>query len=265
MIPKALTIAGSDSGGGAGIQADLKTFAFHQVHGMSAVTCVTAQNTQGVAMVEPMPLPLIQAQLEAVQSDIGIPSLKTGMLLNQQIIHCVAQWLPSSGTQKIVIDPVMVSRTGAVLLEADAITAIQDKLLPHALITTPNVYEAELLTGTQLKTQEDVQNALQQIHRMGAQNVLIKGGGFKDDKVSKDFWFDGKNFECLETEYVSTPHTHGTGCTLGAAISANLALGFEPLSAVRKAKQYVTRALKYSLAIGHGQGPVGHWHPLIPD
>ena len=176
-VPTALTIAGSDSGGGAGLQADLKTFAFHRVHGMSAITCVTAQNTQGVIGVEPVSVSLIEAQLEAVQSDIGVHALKTGMLLNRDIINSVAQWLQQSAIINIVVDPVMVSRTGAVLLDADAIATIKEILIPNALITTPNLYEAELLAGIKLDSSQAIEKALRNIYRLGAKNVLIKGGG----------------------------------------------------------------------------------------
>lgn len=264
-IPVALTIAGSDSGGGAGLQADLKTFAFHQVHGTCALTCVTAQNTQGVERVDALSPEAVLAQLDAVQSDIGIQSIKTGMLLNADIITAVAAWLRQSTVQSIVVDPVMVSRAGAVLLEPEAIAQIKTQLIPQALIVTPNRYEAELLSGIELKTPADVKRAAQTIADLGATTVVIKGGGLSGRYRGVDFWFDGQQFESLETALVETPHTHGTGCTLAAAIAANLALGSSPLEAVKLAKDYVTRALQYSLAIGQGQGPVGHWHPLILD
>lgn len=261
----ALTIAGSDSGGGAGLQADLKTFAFHRVHGTCAVTCVTAQNTQGVNRVDPMPVASVLAQLDAVQSDIGIHSLKTGMLLNAEMIIGVSDWLKQTGFKSIVIDPVMVSRAGSVLLEPDAIASIKTQLIPRALILTPNRYEAELLSGLSLQSISDIEAAARRIYEYGPQSVLIKGGGFASPLKGVDFWFDGQTFQTLETETVETPHTHGTGCTLSAAIAANLALGETPAAAVLLGKKYVTRALQYSLAIGQGQGPVGHWHPLIPD
>ena len=262
-IPVALTVAGSDSGGGAGLQADLKTFAFHQVHGTSAITCVTAQNTVGVTRVDALPVEAVLAQLEAVQTDIPIQSLKTGMLLNSAIIAAVAEWLQGHSIRSIVIDPVMVSRTGAILLESDAIAQIKGRLIPEALIVTPNRYEAELLSGLTLTSESDIEEAAKQIVELGASNVLIKGGGLPDPFHGVDFWFDGQNIKILKTEWVETPHTHGTGCTLAAAITANLALGYAPLDSVQRAKDYVTRALKYSLAIGKGQGPVGHWYPLL--
>lgn len=265
QIPVSLTIAGSDSGGGAGLQADLKTFAFHQVHGTCAVTCVTAQNTQGVERVDAMPVEAVLSQLEAVQSDIEIHSVKTGMLLRADIIAGVSNWLETSELRSIVVDPVMVSRAGAVLLESDAIAQIKTQLIPQALIVTPNRYEAELLSGIELKTPTDVEQAAQVIFQLGAPFVLIKGGGLTGRFQGIDFWFDGEQVQTLETQYVDTPHTHGTGCTLAAAIAANLALDIAPLDAVKQAKQYVTRALQYSLAVGQGQGPVGHWHPLVSE
>ncbi|MEM9136675.1 MAG: bifunctional hydroxymethylpyrimidine kinase/phosphomethylpyrimidine kinase [Cyanobacteria bacterium P01_F01_bin.42] len=263
QIPIALTIAGSDSGGGAGLQADLKTFAFHQVHGACAVTCITAQNTLGVERVDALPPEAVQAQLEAVRSDMSVQSLKTGMLLNAGIVETVANWIEGAGIKSTVIDPVMVSRTGAVLLEPDAIAQIKASLVPKAMILTPNRYEAELLSGMTLQSESDIEQAARRILDLGAASVLIKGGGLTEQLHGVDFWFDGSRFEPLRTELVDTPHTHGTGCTLAAAIAANLALSNEPFTAVKRSKDYVTRALKYSLAIGKGQGPVGHWHPLI--
>ena len=264
-IPIALTIAGSDSGGGAGLQADLKTFAFHQVHGTCAITCVTAQNTQGVNRVDALPVDAVLAQLNAVQADMAVQSLKTGMLLRADIIAGVSTWLNQSQIRAIVVDPVMVSRVGAVLLEPEAIAQIKSQLIPCALIVTPNRYEAELLSGIELTSLTEIKRAAQRILELGASQVLIKGGGLLGEHHGLDFWWDGQRFEILETEVVETPHTHGTGCTLAAAIAANLALGVTPFDAVKRAKDYVTRALKYSLAIGKGQGPVGHWHPLLTD
>jgi hydroxymethylpyrimidine/phosphomethylpyrimidine kinase len=262
--PAALTIAGSDSGGGAGIQADLRTFAFHRVHGTSALTCVTAQNTLGVTRVDALPPEAVIAQVEAVTSDIAIQGVKTGMLLNQGIIQAVARALGSlPHTTPIVVDPVMVSRTGAQLIDDDAIAILTRTLLPQARIVTPNCYEAQLLSGLELLTLADMEAAARQIHRLGPAAVLVKGGGMADDLRGTDVWFDGCEVVVLTTEIVETIHTHGTGCTLSAAIAANLALGHAPLTAVKLAKDYVTSALKHALAIGQGQGPVGHFFPLL--
>lgn len=262
--PAALTIAGSDSGGGAGIQADLRTFAFHLVHGTCALTCVTAQNTLGVTRVDALPPAAVTAQIESVTSDIAVQGVKTGMLLNQDIIQAVVDALgllpPAT---PVVVDPVMVSRTGAQLIDDDAIATLTHRLIPQARILTPNRYEAQLLSGLAIATLADMEAAARQIHQLGPQAVLVKGGGMGTTLRSTDVWFDGREVVVLEAEIVETKHTHGTGCTLSAAIAANLALGKEPLSAVRAAKAYVTNALKHALAIGQGQGPVGHFFPLL--
>jgi hydroxymethylpyrimidine/phosphomethylpyrimidine kinase len=262
-IPIALTIAGSDSGGGAGIQADLRTFAFHQVHGTSALTCVTAQNTLGVSRVDALPPESVVAQIEAVASDIGFHAVKTGMLLNAEIIEAVAAVLDRLKPKALVIDPVMVSRTGAQLIDDGAIAALVQTLLPKAFIVTPNRYEAQILANLEIDTLDAMKAAAQKIYALGPKAVLVKGGGMMGQLKGVDVWFDGKALTILETARVDTPHTHGTGCTLSAAIAANLALGKLPLDSVQSAKQYVTEALKHSLAIGQGQGPIGHWFPLI--
>jgi hydroxymethylpyrimidine/phosphomethylpyrimidine kinase len=262
-IPVALTIAGSDSGGGAGIQADLRTFAFHCVHGTSALTCVTAQNTLGVTRVDALPPEAVVAQIQAVTSDIGVQALKTGMLLNQPIIEAVAEQLRQLALMNIVIDPVMVSRTGAQLIDDEAIASLKALLLPQALLLTPNRYEAQILADMEIASLEEMQTAAQRIHALGSRYVLVKGGGMLGELQGIDVWFDGETLQILETELVVTPHTHGTGCTLSAAITANLARGLAPFAAATAAKDYVTQALKHSLAIGKGQGPVGHFYPLM--
>jgi hydroxymethylpyrimidine/phosphomethylpyrimidine kinase len=263
QIPIAMTIAGSDSGGGAGIQADLRTFAFHCVHGTSVLTCITAQNTQGVTRVDAMPTEAVSAQFEAVMIDMRVGAIKTGMLLNQEIIKTVAKKLVAFGFGNVVVDPVMVSRTGAQLLDDDAIKTIRDLLIPLAAIATPNRYEAQILADMSIHTLDDMQTAAQKIHKLGARSVLVKGGGMTDDLKAIDVWFDGDRLEVLQTETINTKHTHGTGCTLSAAIAANLALGKSQFESVLDAKNYVTEALKYALAIGQGQGPVGHFFPLL--
>lgn len=262
-IPIALTIAGSDSGGGAGIQADLKTFAFHCVHGTSALTCVTSQNTQGVKRVDALSAEAVVAQMEAVVSDIGVQATKTGMLLNQDIIKAVASGVKAFGLDNLVVDPVMVSRAGAQLIDDDAVASLRDVLIPMAAIVTPNRYEAQMLSGLEIHTLEDMNAAAQRIHQLGATAVLVKGGAMKGNLRGVDVWFDGKEFSTLTTEQVETSNTHGTGCTLSSAIAANLALGKDLLCSVRLAKDYVTTALKYALDIGQGTGPVGHFFPLL--
>ncbi|MBD2073739.1 bifunctional hydroxymethylpyrimidine kinase/phosphomethylpyrimidine kinase [Phormidium sp. FACHB-592] len=262
-ISVAMTIAGSDSGGGAGIQADLRTFAFHKVHGTSAITCITAQNTLGVERVDALPPESVVAQMEAIVTDIGVQAAKTGMLLNQTIIAAVAAQVEALNLTNLVVDPVMVSRTGAQLIDDAAIATLRTALIPHATVLTPNRYEAQMLGNLEIQTLADMQSAAQRIYQLGAKAVLVKGGGLQGDLRSVDVWFDGQQLETLAAETVETTNTHGTGCTLSAAIAANLALGYEPLTATRRAKEYVTTALKYALAIGKGQGPVGHFFPLL--
>lgn len=262
-IPIALTIAGSDSGGGAGIQADLRTFAFHRVHGTSALTCVTAQNTLGVSRVDALSPEAVSAQIQAVVQDIGVQAAKTGMLLNPEIIATVSERVTACGISNLVVDPVMVSRTGAQLIDDSAIALLRSDLIPKAAVLTPNRYEAQLLSGMEIRTLDDMRSAAEQIFALGAQSVLVKGGGMSGELQGVDVWFDGVQHEIFTTQFVDTPHTHGTGCTLSAAIAANLALGKDLRSAIQLAKRYVTTALQYSLAIGQGQGPVGHFFPLL--
>ena len=258
----ALTIAGSDSGGGAGIQADLRTFAFHCVHGTSAITCITAQNTLGVTRVDALPVAAVVAQIQTVVEDIAVQAVKTGMLLNQEIITAVAEQIEALGIDNLVVDPVMVSRTGAQLIDNEAVATLRDALIPLAAVVTPNRYEAQLLSGLEIHTLDDMRAAAQRIHQLGAKAVLVKGGGMAGNLRGVDVWFDGHHMETLTTALVNTTNTHGTGCTLAAAIAANLALDNELLTSVRRAKQYVTTALTYALDIGKGSGPVGHFFPL---
>jgi hydroxymethylpyrimidine/phosphomethylpyrimidine kinase len=263
-IPVALTIAGSDSGGGAGIQADLRTFAFHRVHGTCALTCVTAQNTIGVTRVDALPPESVVAQMLAVVEDIGVQAAKTGMLLNREIMGAVAAQVEALGLGNLVVDPVMVSRTGAQLIDDAAISTLRDRLIPVATVLTPNRYEAQILSGLEIHTLEEMQLAAQKIFTLGAKAVLVKGGGMVNELRGVDVWFDGDRLEVLQTETVETTDTHGTGCTLAAAIAANLALGEDPLTATQLAKSYVTSALRHALRIGKGQGPVGHFFPILP-
>ena len=265
-IATALTIAGSDSGGGAGIQADLKTFAFHCVHGTSALTCVTAQNTLGVDRVDALPPAAVTAQIEAVARDIGVGAAKTGMLLNAEIMAAVAIAIRAEQIPALVVDPVMVSRAGAQLIDDRAIATLREQLLPLALVTTPNRYEAQILSGLEIATLADMEAAARRIFELGPQSVLVKGGGMSGDLRGVDVWFDGKEITRLEPfATIETRHTHGTGCTLAAAIAANLALGKDLSTAIVRAKKYVTEALEHALAIGNGSGPVGHFYSLLPE
>ena len=263
MVPIALTIAGSDSGGGAGIQADLRTFAFHLVHGTCALTCITAQNTLGVTRVDALPPEAVIAQIDAVVSDIGIQAAKTGMLLNVEIIEAVAARVSELNIPNLIVDPVMVSRTGARLISEDAIVALQRHLIPSACLVTPNRYEAQILSGIDIYTLNDMKIAAQKILDLGSRAVLVKGGGMTGLLKGIDVFATGDNLDVLGDSSVDTRHTHGTGCTLSAAITANLALGKSLSVSVQDAKTYVTHALEHSLAIGSGQGPVGHFYPLL--
>jgi hydroxymethylpyrimidine/phosphomethylpyrimidine kinase len=261
-IPVVMTIAGSDSGGGAGIQADLRTFAMHTVHGTSAITCVTAQNTVGVQRVDALPAASVAAQIKAVADDIGIQAAKTGMLLNSEIIETVAATLRDRPVPYLVVDPVMVSRAGARLINDDAIAALRSHLFPLASVITPNRYEAQILSDRDIHSIADMRAAASTIFEMTQIPVLVKGGAMPDRDRGVDIWYDGKQLLTLKTQCVETQDTHGTGCTLSAAIAANLAKGLELTAAVQTAKTYVTQALKYSLRIGQGQGPVGHFFQM---
>lgn len=261
--PVALTIAGSDSGGGAGIQADLKTFAFHCIHGTSAITCVTAQNTCGVIRVDALPPEAVTAQIKAVTADISVNSAKLGMLLNAEIMGAVAESIAQSSIPTWVIDPVMVSRAGVQLIDNTAIETLREVLIPLATVLTPNRYEAQILSSMAIETLDDMQRAAQKIYALGPQAVLVKGGSMAKGLRGMDVWFDGTNLMTLQTTTVETADTHGTGCTLSAAIAANLAMGATPLAATQRAKHYVTRALQSAIRIGQGQGPIGHFYPLV--
>ena len=253
----ALSIGGSDSGGGAGIQADLRTFMALKVHGCSVITCITAQNSIEVKCVEPVGQNTLINQLDALFSDFGINALKTGMLLNESIIKVTASKLNNCKITKI-IDPVMVTRTGSKLLEDSAINSYKKLLLPIADLVTPNIFEANLLSGLELRNKEDIENAGKNIIGMGAKAVLIKGGGLKDMK-GKDFFIDlsGRK-EWLFNNFINTKNTHGSGCTLSAAICGYKALGFELLDSIKKAKLFVEKSLENSYKIGSGPGPLGH-------
>ena len=257
--PVALTIGGSDSGGGAGIQADLKTFAALQVHGCSAITCVTAQNTRGVERVDALPPEAVAAQVAAVLGDLPVAALKTGMLLNRALIVATAEalaQLPAAVPR--LIDPVMVSRAGAVLLEPEAVAAYAELLLPGADLLTPNIHEARLLTGLPVADAAGLEAAVLALAALGPRAVLLKGGGLPGFQ-GVDLLWDGSTLHWLRGAWIDTPHSHGSGCTLGAAITAERARGLPLLEAVRAAKTYVERSLMHALAIGGGQGPLCHW------
>ncbi len=257
-IHKALTIAGSDSGAGAGIQADLKTFAAFGVYGTSVITAITAQNTQGVTRILELPPDLIAAQIDAVIEDIGTHALKTGMLANSAIIEVVAEKIREHRLQNLVVDPVMVAKGGDLLLRQEAIETLRSRLIPLATIVTPNLPEAEQLTGVPGSRLQDIKESARRIINMGAKSVVIKGGHRKGPAT--DIFYDGKKFHELKTARVRTPHTHGTGCTFSAAIAANLAKGEKLESAVVQAKRYITQAIRKGFAIGAGHSPVHHFY-----
>ncbi|MEM9510439.1 MAG: bifunctional hydroxymethylpyrimidine kinase/phosphomethylpyrimidine kinase [Cyanobacteria bacterium P01_E01_bin.35] len=264
MTQIALTIAGSDSAGGAGIQADLKTFAMHQVHGTSVLTCVTAQSTVGVFEAEPIKLSLIKAQIDVVAADLKPDAVKTGMLFNSETITQVTQRLKHYALTPLVVDPVMVSRTGSKLIDDQAITCLQEQLIPLATILTPNRYEAEILSGLKIDNLEQLkQAAIAIFHSSGAKVILAKGGSLAGTEQGMDIWYDGKSIKTLFNRTVTTQNNNGTGCTLSAAICANLALGQDLWQSVVNAKKYVTLALENSLNVGAGNGPLGHFFPLL--
>jgi len=255
-IPRALTIAGSDSGGGAGIQADLKTFAALGVYGLSALTAITAQNTQGVRAVQELPPEMVEAQIDAVLEDIGADAAKTGMLSSSAIIEVVARCV-SRWKLRLVVDPVMVAKGGDALLQPEAVATLTTVLLPLAEVVTPNLFEAEVLTGRRIETLEDMREAAQAIFALGPHHVVVKGGHRAADPV--DVYFDGKGFAELRAARISTRHIHGTGCTFSAAIAAFMARGLPVDAAVTGAKNYITEAIRHAPGLGNGHGPVGHF------
>jgi hydroxymethylpyrimidine/phosphomethylpyrimidine kinase len=254
MIARALTIAGSDSGGGAGIQADLKTFTVFGVFGMSAITAVTAQNTREVRAVYPLPAHMVSEQISAVVSDIGVDAVKTGMLANAEIVTAVARAVRDHRLVPLVVDPVMVAQSGSHLLADDAREALLRELLPLATLVTPNIDEAQALSGVTITSVADMRRAARMLVDRGAGACLIKGGHL-EGPVAIDVLDDGTGARELSAPRISTPHTHGTGCQLSAAITANLALGKPLLPAVVLAKRFINVAIAHGLALGHGNGP----------
>ena len=257
-VYKAMTIAGSDSGAGAGVQADLKTFAAFGVYGTSVITAVTAQNTQRVTQVLELPPAMIAAQMDAVIQDIGTSALKTGMLANADTVTVVAEKIREYRLTNLVVDPVMVAKSGDLLLRKDAIEALRSQLIPLATIVTPNLPEAEELTGISCTRMQETKDAARCLMDMGAKNVLIKGG--HRDGPAKDVLYDGKKFHALTAARISTPNTHGTGCTFSAAIAANLAKGENLEKAVAGAKKFITQAIRKGFPIGSGHSPVHHFY-----
>ena len=258
-----LTIAGSDSGGGAGIQADLKTFSAIGCYGMSVITALTAQNTRRVTGIHAVPPSFAEEQMEAVFTDIGADAIKIGMLYSAELIEVVAQQLNKHGQDKIVLDPVMVAQSGDKLLQDDAIEAIKEHLMPLAEVVTPNLPEATVLLGRELQGLEEMQKAARDLARHGSKSILIKGGHSDDDDRSTDLFYLTREdrFVMLEGDRIETRNNHGTGCTLSSAIASYLAKGFTTEDAVRKAKIYITEAIRSGAAyeLGGGHGPVNHF------
>ncbi len=258
-IAKALTVAGSDSGGCAGIQADLKTFLALGVHGMSVIASVTAQDTAKVHAAEDLSLETIRLQFQAVAEDIGIDAAKTGMLSSAAIIGLVADLFDRYGVRNLIVDPVMVSTGGDPLIQPKAIEAMKAELLPQALLATPNRREAEVLSEVKIDSEDRMAEAADRILDCGPRAVIIKGGHFGDQPVSVDCFFDGQRSLRFQAERIETPNTHGSGCTFASAIAAYLARGLDLVAAIEHAKRYVTEAIRKSLAIGKGHGPLDHF------
>lgn len=256
-----LTIAGSDSGGGAGIQADIKAIHANGGFGMSVITSITAQNTREVTRAVDLPTDLIEAQIDAIFSDFDVTAIKTGMLSSSVIVQTVANKLCYHSPKHIVIDPVMISKSKFALLKPEAIASLKYELLPLATVVTPNVYEAELLAECEIKALEDAKEAAKTIHGYGCQSVLVKGGHLLGNQ-STDILYTEGNVTLFEAERIETNNTHGTGCTYSAAIATHLAHGKGLVAAIQSAKDYITNAIRYSLDIGHGHGPTNRFYFL---
>ena len=263
MAKRVLTIAGSDSGAGAGLQADLKTFSALGVYGSTVVTAVTAQNTCGVQDWMALPPALVAAQIDSVRSDIGADAIKTGMLANAEIINVVAYSMKADIPQALVVDPVMTAKSGDPLVDDTAVAAYRETLFPLATIVTPNLPEVERLLDTRVREEREMRQAAQAIVGLGCRAALIKGGHAAGS--ARDVLFDGTNYYTFEKERVITRNDHGTGCTLASAIAAYLARGLSLPDAVGEAKEYLTGALRHSYSIGAGHSPVNHfWRGAIP-
>lgn len=258
----ALTIAGSDCSGGAGIQADLKTFAAHGVYGMSAITAVVAENTCRVLQIQDISPQVIQAQITAVFEDIPVNAVKIGMLSGAETMTAVAESLRQYTPHHVVIDPVMVAKGGCSLMQQTALDTLIREIIPHATVLTPNIPEAEEITGKSLTTTEQLRDACRAIHAMGADFVLLKGGHLAADRDAEDLLFDGREFFTYTTQRIPTKNTHGTGCTFSSAITANLALGKSVPEAVGLAKEYITTAIAHALPLGKGHGPTHHFYTV---
>lgn len=260
MLNTALTIAGSDSSGGAGIQADLKSFAALGVFGMSVITAVTAQNTCGVTNIRELDTEIINDQIDAVYSDIKVDAVKIGMLSSSQIIKAVTAALIRHKAENVVLDTVMISKSGSHLLKKEAIVTLKEYLIPRAAVVTPNLYEASELVGFEVAGKEEMKKAAIVIKGMGAQYVVVKGGHLSGDAC--DLLYDGDKFITFASERIDSIHTHGTGCTFSSAIAAGLAKGLNVEAAVAEAKRFITMAITHGFALGKGIGPTHHFYDL---
>ncbi len=261
----ALTIAGSDCSGGSGIQADTKTFAAHQIYATSVITAVVAENTCHVRKVEPLSPEIISEQITAVFEDIPPHAVKVGILPTREIVAAVADKLQEYSMPHVVVDPVMVATSGPLLIQEGAMQAIVDRILPHAEVFTPNLREAEAITGLTITNTEDMKKAARRIHEMGAKYVLVKGGHLPHDADAKDILFDGHSFYSYTAPRIQTNSTHGTGCTFSSAIASHLALGQMVPEAVSAAKQYMTGVITNAVPIGKGHGPTNHFYEFYPS
>lgn len=260
MMKKVLTIAGSDCSGGAGIQADLKTFSAHGVFGMSVIVSVVAENTSRVIDIQDITPEMIEKQIDAVFEDIEVDAVKVGMLSTPECMRAVAGKLRQYKPEHVVIDPVMYAKNGCPLMDPSAVDALIESILPLADVLTPNIPEAERITGMEIRSVTDMETAAQKIHDMGCRTVVVKGGHAIGNAL--DVLFDGKQMHHFETQRIDTKNTHGTGCTFSSAVASQLALGMDICKAVEKAKAYVTTAITHSLAIGKGCGPTHHFYEL---
>lgn len=258
----ALTIAGSDSGGGAGIQADIKAMQANGVFAASVITAVTAQNTVAVTDAFELPVEMIEAQIDAVLDDIPVDATKTGMLSSTAIIEAVARKVEEREIRPLVVDPVMISKSGFQLLREDAVEALKQRLIPMATLITPNAHEAAHLTGIDVRSVETAREAAHELSLLGPGAVLVKGGHFEDEQEAVDVLYDGSQFYTFNAPRIETKNTHGTGCTYASAIAANLARGFTLRASIARAKRYVTDAIRHGLSIGEGHGPTHHFYFL---
>ena len=256
-MKRALTIAGSDCSGGAGIQADLKTFTAFKIFGMSAITAIVAENTVGVQAVYDLPVNIVIEQIKSCIDDIGTDAVKIGMLSNPEIVIAVSDYIEANELPNVVVDPVMVAKSGDPLLTEEARETVKKHLLPLATVITPNKYEAEVLTGMKLETLQDFKDAALELKETGCRWVVVKGGHLTGEKAI-DVVYDGEGFFELPADFIETKHTHGTGCTFSSAIAAGLAKGYDPLGAIKNAKEYITNAIKDNPGLGHGHGPTNH-------